>query len=136
MAAYLFGADLVMRNPDPERIMGRMGIYLLFSAAITISLIKQVWKAKRVTDNVIMGLISGYISLGFMSFFLFILIELNDPGAFKGVLLESEDYFVKAESIMYYAFITLLTIGYGEIVPVTSMAQKAAIFTGLAGQFT
>ena len=70
-----------------------------------------------------------------MSFFLFILIELNNPGAFKGVLLESGDYFVKADAIMYYAFITLLTIGYGEIVPVTPVAQKAAIFTGLAGQF-
>lgn len=135
VAAYLFGADLIMRNPDTDRIMMRMVIYLLFSAAITISLIKQVWKATQVTDNVIMGLISGYISLGFMSFFLFILIELNDPGAFKGVLLQSEDYFVKADSIMYYAFITLLTIGYGEIVPVTAVAQKAAIFTGLAGQF-
>ncbi len=134
-AAYLFGADLVMRSNNTDRIMIRMGIYLLFSAVITISLIKQVWKAEGVSENVIMGLISGYISLGFMSFFLFILIELNNPGAFKGVLLESGDYFVKADAIMYYAFITLLTIGYGEIVPVTPVAQKAAIFTGLAGQF-
>ena len=134
-AAYLFGADLIMRNPNPERITARLGIYLLFSAVITISLIKQVWKSRRVNENVIMGLISGYISLGFMSFFLFMLIELNHPGAFKGVLLESDDYFIKADSIMYYAFITLLTIGYGEIVPVIPVAQKAAIFTGLVGQF-
>ena len=100
-----------------------------------MSLIKQVWRAKTMTDNVIMGLISGYISLGFMSFFLFMLIELTHPGAFKGVLLESGDYLVKSDAIMYYAFITLLTIGYGEIVPVIPIAQKAAIFTGLAGQF-
>ncbi len=82
-----------------------------------------------------MGLASGYISLGFVSFFLFMLIETVAPGSFKGTLLETSSLTVRADSIMYYAFITLLTIGYGEIVPITPMAQKAAIFTGLAGQF-
>lgn len=134
-AIYLFGADLLVRTANNERILLRMSIYLLFTAVIALSLIKQVWRAKTMTDNVIMGLISGYISLGFMSFFLFMLIELTHPGAFKGVLLESNDYLVKSDAIMYYAFITLLTIGYGEIVPVIPIAQKAAIFTGLAGQF-
>lgn len=134
-AGYLFGADLIKGNPDLDRNTVRMGIYLLFSAVITVSLIRQVWKAKMVNENVIMGLISGYISLGFMSFSIFILIELNHPGAFRGILLESGDNFIRADSIMYYAFITLLTIGYGEIVPAIPMAQKAAIFTGLIGQF-
>lgn len=134
-AGYLVGTDLILHNPNTDRIMGRVAIYLLFSVVITINLIKQVWKATQVNNNVIMGLISGYISLGFMSFFMFSLIELNHPGALKGAFLESDDYFVKADSILYYAFITLLTIGYGEIVPVIPLAQKAAIFTGLAGQF-
>ncbi len=134
-ALSLYGADLFSRAASSDRILSRISIYLLFTAAIAMSLIKQVWRAKTMTDNVIMGLISGYISLGFMSFFLFMLIELTHPGAFKGVLLESGDYLVKSDAIMYYAFITLLTIGYGEIVPVIPIAQKAAIFTGLAGQF-
>lgn len=82
-----------------------------------------------------MGLVSGYISLGFVSFFLFMLIEIINPGAFKGILLDTDNLMIRADSIMYYAFITLLTIGYGEIVPVIPVAQKAAIFTGLAGQF-
>lgn len=134
-AGYLVGTDLILHDPNTDRIMGRVAIYLLFSVVITINLIQQVWKATQVNNNVIMGLISGYISLGFMSFFMFTLIELNHPGALKGAFLESDDYFVKADSILYYAFITLLTIGYGEIVPVIPLAQKAAIFTGLAGQF-
>ncbi|NAS32027.1 hypothetical protein GTQ40_13660 [Flavobacteriaceae bacterium R38] len=39
------------------------------------------------------------------------------------------------DSLIYYSYITLLTIGYGEIVPVTPVAQKAAILVGLIGQF-
>ena len=36
---------------------------------------------------------------------------------------------------MYYSYITLMTIGYGDILPITPIAQKAAIFIGLIGQF-
>ncbi len=35
---------------------------------------------------------------------------------------------------MYYSYITLLTIGYGDILPVTTLAQKAAMLIGLSGQ--
>jgi len=134
-AAILFGSDMIFRSTNTDTIVPRMSIYLSFMCVITMSLIGQVWKAKDVNKNVILGLVSGYISLGFVSFFLFMLIELKNPGAFKGVLLETDDFFLRADSIMYYAFITLLTIGYGEIVPVIPIAQKAAIFTGLSGQF-
>ena len=35
---------------------------------------------------------------------------------------------------MYYSYITLLTIGYGDILPVSALAHKAAILIGLMGQ--
>ena len=79
---------------------------------------------------------SGLYFIGFFwRFFLFTTIELIEPGSFVGTLLEGEDTAMKLESIMYYAYITLMTIGYGEIVPATEVAQKAAILTGLIGQF-
>ena len=63
-------------------------------------------------------------------------IELMNPGAFTGALLEFDQNFeLRADSMLYYSFITLLTIGYGEIVPVIPIAQKAAILVGLIGQF-
>jgi len=131
----LFGSALFVRTGNMEYILPRISLYLLFFSVITVSMIKQVLKASIVNKNVIMGLVSGYIALGFVSFFIFLIIELVSPGAFKGVLLETENFLLKADSIMYYAFITLLTIGYGEIVPVAPVAQKAAILTGLVGQF-
>ena len=36
---------------------------------------------------------------------------------------------------MYFAYITLMTIGYGDILPITDLAQKASMFIGLIGQF-
>jgi len=35
----------------------------------------------------------------------------------------------------YYSFITILTIGYGDITPATNIAQKMSMFFGLIGYF-
>ena len=78
---------------------------------------------------------SGYISLGFLAFFLFMSIEIIHRGAFTGLLLETTNFRVHSDGILYYAYITLLTIGYGEIVPTIPIAQKATILVGLIGQF-
>jgi len=135
VSAFIFGSSMVSRAENTENILVRLSIYFVFHIIVTWNIIQQVWKAKRVTKNVIMGLMSGYISLGFLAFFLFMSIELVQPGSFQGVLMNSENLELRADAIMYYAYITLLTIGYGEIVPAVPVAQKAAILVGLIGQF-
>lgn len=136
VSLMVFGLDMTSRaEENMDTILIRLSTYFLFSLVVTINIIKQVWRAKFVNKNVIMGLMSGYISLGFLAFCLFMSIELLNPGAFQGVLLESEVFRFRADAIMYYSYITLLTIGYGEIVPVIPVAQKAAILIGLIGQF-
>nr|WP_255731903.1 ion channel [Ruegeria sp. Ofav3-42] len=77
---------------------------------------------------------SGYLSLGLVAFFLFLAIEFYQPGSLHG-LPETVDEYHKEGSILYFAFITLMTVGYGEIVPAVPLAQKAAMLVGLAGQF-
>lgn len=119
-----------------EYLLYRLGVYFLFTIIVTLNIIKQVWHEKAVDKKVILGLISGYISLGFLGFFLFTSIQLTHEGAFAGLLLEDDiDFMLKTDSMLYYSFITLLTIGYGEIVPTIPIAQKAAILVGLIGQF-
>ncbi|GAA4272450.1 ion channel [Aquimarina gracilis] len=135
IAAFMFGSSMISRNENMDNIFIRLTIYFVFHIIVTWNIIQQVWGASFVNKNVIMGLMSGYISLGFLAFFLFMTIELLNPGSFTCTLLQSEDPLVRFDSILYYAYITLLTIGYGEIVPTTAVAQKAAILVGLVGQF-
>lgn len=115
----------------------QVGSYFAFYFVVTYEIVKQVWSALTVNKNVIYGLISGFISLGLIGFFLFLSIELAYPESFQGGLLASQDTQPEAitEQLMYFSFITLMTIGYGDILPVTPLAQKAAILVGLIGQF-
>ena len=134
-SALIFGNTMINRQVSQDNILLRLSIYFTFHIVVTWNIIQQVWRAKRVNRNVILGLMSGYISLGFLAFFLFMSIELVNPGAFQGTLLDNDDIGVFSEAMLYYSYITLLTIGYGEIIPVIPIAQKAAILVGLAGQF-
>lgn len=110
-------------------------IYFLFYIFVTYEIIKNVWNAKVIDSDVIIGLISGYITLGFLGYFIFLSVNLGDPNSFEGlnfVEIGKESY---SEGLMYFSYITLLTIGYGDISPITQIAQKATIFVGLIGQF-
>ena len=130
------GFDL-LEKPDELGVIqyARLAAFFLFYITVTVEIIKQVWRAKKVSKNVIMGLMSGYISIGLLGFFLFMSIEVLNPNSFHGLLIEGSDVAAKVDSLIYYSYITLLTIGYGEIYPATAVAQKAAILVGLMGQF-
>ena len=132
---FIYGFDMVQQNEMEVNISVRFIVYFLFYITVGISIIKQVWQAKKVNKNVIIGLMSGYISLGFIAFFMFTYIELYQPNSFQGFLLESQNFVEKLNSLFYYAYITMLTIGYGDITPITPIAQKATVFVGLMGQF-
>jgi hypothetical protein len=134
IASIMFGTDLLSRQTS-ELSLSRLSIYFVFNIVITWNIIQQIWQEEIIDKNVIFGLMSGYISLGFLAFFLFMSIELAHPGSLKGFSEVTPDTLLKADAIMYYAFITFMAIGYGDIVPTINMAQKAAILVGLVGQF-
>lgn len=104
--------------------------YFTFYLLLTREIIIQVWNDTEINSNTLIGLVSGFINLGFIGFFICMSIELIHPNSFQfpnnGVSL--------VENLLYYSYITLLTIGYGDISPITPLAQKAAIFIGLIGQ--
>lgn len=136
VSLIVFGSDMIKRDTGYEQnFLIRLSVYFLFYVLVAYQIILQIWKAKKVNNTVVIGLMCGYISLGFIAFFLFTTIELLEPGSYAGALVENGITTIQLDSIMYYAYITLMTIGYGDIVPVTPIAQKAAILTGLIGQF-
>ncbi|WP_346880871.1 ion channel [uncultured Algibacter sp.] len=130
ISALLLGSNLIETTNEALVGLIKMGTYFLFYVVVTSEIIKQVWRAKKVSKNVIFGLVSGYISLGLIGFFICLSIEMAYPNSFSG-LIEGISI---TENLMYYSYITLLTIGYGDILPISALAHKAAILIGLMGQ--
>ena len=80
--------------------------------------------------------INGYLMLG-MSFSILIgLICTIDPLAFSFKhLSETMDPSISyVSNYIYFGFVTLTTLGYGDVVPLTPAARSLSIFTSITGQ--
>ena len=110
--------------------------YLIFSLntifflLITIALITQVAGAMRVTSSTLLCAVNSYLLIGLSLSMLFIILDLLAPNSFN----LSGDATHKFSTFVYYGFVTLTTLGYGDILPVTPLARSLASFTALFGQ--
>ncbi len=131
--SYMLGTLMV----DAKQIFKyiRFAILFLFYGLVTIELIWEVWQSQKVDREVILGLISGYISLGLLGYFMFLSIEIIQPGSFSGLVASLSSPEDPMRNLLYFSFITLMTIGYGDISPVSELSRNGAVLMGLVGQF-
>jgi len=135
ITTFLLGTVFLDDDSDNTIWIIRTFIYLIFYIIVTIEVITQVWRIKKIGLNSLMGMISGYIGLGLVGFFFLSLIYAMDFESFSNIGSDNiHDLLVVKERLMYFSFITLLTIGYGDIVPISMLAQKLTILIGLTGQ--
>jgi len=99
----------------------------------------------EVGGRVVAGALAGYLMLGLSGALVLCVLETLLPGSFRGNLdptpLSLPDPAVTGEPtwtvdfirINYFAFVSLTTVGYGDIVPVTPTAQIASILLSVAG---
>ena len=106
-----------------------------FNIVVTRVILKSVWFSKKVNKSVILGIIAGYLSIGLIAFYWVLGIEIIQPDSFKFLITEGMDIKSKVPHLIYYSFITLMSIGYGDIIPMTEVSQKVSILIGLVGQF-
>ena len=77
ISAFVFGSSMINRTQDSGTVLFRLCIYFAFHIVVTASLIQQIWKSKSVNKNVIFGLMSGYISLGFLAFSYYVILLMG-----------------------------------------------------------
>lgn len=100
--------------------------YLLFSAVVKHCFFKtSVTKADR-----ILGGVAGYLLLGFFWMTQFTWAKLANPDAF--VSLNTGET-ATPDELLYFSFVTLMSLGYGDFVPVTPFARVLSLLNGLSG---
>jgi len=105
-------------------------ISIIFWGWVTISVLRQISKENEVSIQVIYGAISGYILIGLIGAMVAAMIELVIPGSYNFSVILNYDY----SDFFYFSFVTLTTLGYGDITPVNRPAETLSIVLSLAGQ--
>ena len=105
--------------------------YSIFCFAITLRIFRKVLRTSQVTAELLAATMCGFVQLGMVGTFLFVFIDLWQPQSFANVVSGPGN----VQPLNYFSFITLLTVGYGDIVPVSNVARKATILLGLVGHF-
>ena len=116
--------------PKSEIILiNRLVVSFLLFACFCVTLITQLLKVKKITLQFILGPLLGFLYLGIIGGILFESIHLMDPTSFK-LIAGFSGY-----SFYYFSFISITTVGYGDITPLTALAQSLTLVLNVIGQF-
>jgi hypothetical protein len=105
--------------------------FFLFNS---VTILSHILKGAEVTVDTIFGAVSVYLLFGLGFAFAFMAIDLVHPGA---LVLNPPQAVQDARDISfytYYSFVTLTTLGYGDINPGTAPAQAFSYLEAVAGQ--
>lgn len=111
-------------------------LLVLYLAALVYSFLIHILAVRRVTTNVICAALCLYLMLGLLWGAVFGLLEWWVPNSFAGGLLEQASTpDEKTHCLNYFSFITLSTLGYGDITPQTRGAAALCQAEAILGQF-
>jgi len=105
------------------------GLSVLFSAFTAWLLLAGVLRSPRVTGDVLAGALASFIMAGLAFAVVYGVIEARLPGAFVAPGLEPAAF----PDLVYFSFVALLTIGFGDVTPVAPLARAVVLFEGLFG---
>ncbi len=113
---------------------------MAFFGFVAVSILIHIVAEESVTMDLIYGSACVYFLIGFMWSIGYGLIELLIPGSFSvdGHVLTRMDYLNQYgflnDNLTYFSFITLTTLGYGDIIPLSPPAKSAASLEAIVGQ--
>lgn len=109
-------------------------LLLLFFVITAIKAAKQVLFTGDIDSNKILGAICLYMLLGLIWALLYTILALSIEQSFQGII-KSEYWYEIMPTFVYFSFVTLTTLGYGDISPNVPLGQFLVYFEALVGQF-
>lgn len=104
---------------------------ILFFTLIAGVILTYVFSCQKVTWEVISAALVVFLLLGTIWGLGYALVELTFPGSFRAAEHLTKD---GNSGFIYYSFITLTTVGYGDVTPISGLARSLAMLEGIVGQ--
>ncbi|MCU0873161.1 MAG: potassium channel family protein [Pirellulaceae bacterium] len=144
--AFAFGLAAFLSLWASHGFDGSVGRLLLVAAhllaacffAFALGGILHAIFAQQASGDAVFGAVVGYLLLGIIWSLLYSATETAFPGSFAMPALGGGDRAsgqVDRGTLGYFSFITLATVGYGDVTPTTPLARTLAWTEAITGQF-
>jgi hypothetical protein len=122
---------LALRNGDATYIDLALRLDAGVYAATIALLLRYVFDREVLTSDRLWGAAAAYLMIGVLWSFFYSIIDRRGEPAFA---IRGASGSMQLNDLLYFSFGTLTTSGFGDIVPVTRVAQSAAMIEGIVGQ--
>jgi hypothetical protein len=121
-----FRPDLV-----PPPVFLTAGLVLI--GFVVATLLRFVFRAPSVNSEVLCASISAYLMLGIIWTIAYWLVDQLTPGGAFAFNTTGDTQSMRGFNAFYFSFITLSTVGYGDITPVSKVARMLAALEAMTG---
>ena len=104
---------------------------LLLFAYTTVFVLQSVLRRDRVTGDTLCGAIAVYLMMGLTWSFAHVLLQHLRPGSYR--VVAGGMRMANSKELLYFSYVTLATLGYGDVIPVTDGARSLAVLEALGG---
>jgi hypothetical protein len=127
-------------TPDtPQHNIVPVVLFALFMAFLVWRILRDIFSGRRISSEQIFGAVCAYLLIGFLFASIYGFIYLVDHNAFSvtdalsaGLQLDREKSGFSV--FTYFSFVTMSTLGYGDIAPVSAAARSFAWIQAVLGQ--
>lgn len=129
------GADLHSLLTQARGAVWAEAAFTAYYGVVTVLVFIEVVRQRLTSLDAILGAVSVYMLLGVAFGSLYDLVATLDPGAFRLNVPPPAggDAYLGFRELLFFSFMTLTSVGYGDITPVTDQARSLAILESVAG---
>jgi voltage-gated potassium channel len=120
-------------NPSQVLQLASMALGIVFCAFSLVFALRHVFFGRQIDGNRIIGAVCVYLLLGVALALLNIVVYRLIPGSFNGLAPDVDAN--EGLDLIYYSFVTMTTLGYGDITPAGALARALAYLGAITGQF-
>ena len=104
---------------------------VIFFLILTMTMFKLILRSKKVNAEVVVNSISGYLLTGLSWTILIVVWDNAFPGSFNFSNQGKGGFF----DFMYYTYVTMTTLGYGDMLPLTLAGKSFSLLISITGAF-
>ena len=120
-------------RPESQLAVPTLVTTILFLAYTLVMVLRAVLRAETVTRDTIYGALSVYLLMAILWGTAYMLLETLHPGALAVNSTHDPNHRIDWSDCMFYSFVTLTSLGYGDILPAAPHSRSLSILEAVSG---